>query len=150
MTDRPEKKPRGPGKRWVKGESGNPAGCKTGARPKAMLALDAVGLSRAEDIVKAMAAKALEGDVAAANIVLARCWPPRKGRPTLLSLPAVHTAADTTAALGAVVAAVADGRLTPEEAQSVAAVLEAQRRAVETLELERRIAALESAKGSAT
>ncbi len=66
--------------------------------------------------------------------------------PPPLSLPEVRTAADTTAALGAVVAAVADGTLTPDEAQSVAAVLEAQRKAVETLELERRIAALESAK----
>ncbi len=44
------------------------------------------------------------------------------------------------------VAAVADGTLTPEEGQSVSAVLEVQRKAIETQELERRIAALESAK----
>ena len=38
------------------------------------------------------------------------------------------------------------GDLSPEEGGAVAAVLEAQRRAIETMELERRIAALEAAK----
>jgi hypothetical protein len=47
----------------------------------------------------------------------------------------------------AVVAAVAGGTLTPEEAASISAVLEAQRRAVETAQLEQRIAALEAARG---
>jgi hypothetical protein len=111
--------------------------------------LDALGEGRAEEIILAMAERAAQGDVPAAALILDRVWPQRKGRPTPLSLPDVYTAQDTTAALGAVVAAVADGTLTPEEAQSVAAVLEAQRKAIETMELERRIAALEGAKGSA-
>jgi hypothetical protein len=42
-----------------------------------------------------------------------------------------------------VVKALASGVLTPEEAQAVAGVLEAQRRAIETTELEQRIAILE-------
>ena len=55
------------------------------------------------------------------------------------------------AALGAVAGAVAGGDLSPEEEQAVAAVLETQRRAIETAELEARIAALEAntRKGSA-
>ena len=56
----------------------------------------------------------------------------------------VKNAADTVAALGAVVAAVASGELSGEEAVAVASVLEAHRKAVETLELEQRIAALEA------
>jgi len=48
------------------------------------------------------------------------------------------------AALGTVAAAVAGGDLSPEEGQAVAAVLETQRRAIETAELEARIAALET------
>jgi hypothetical protein len=50
-------------------------------------------------------------------------------------------------AMAAVVAAVADGTLTPEEAASISAILEAQRRAVETAQLEQRIAALEATHG---
>jgi hypothetical protein len=44
--------------------------------------------------------------------------------------------------------AVAGGDLSPEEGQAVGAIIEAQRRALETVELERRIAALEQAKGT--
>jgi len=40
---------------------------------------------------------------------------------------------------------VATGELSPEEGAAVAAILEVQRRAVETVELERRLAALEQA-----
>ena len=43
----------------------------------------------------------------------------------------------------AVTSAVADGRLTPDEGQSVASVIEVQRRSIETAEFERRIVALE-------
>jgi hypothetical protein len=46
-------------------------------------------------------------------------------------------------ALAAVAGAVGRGELTPEEGRAVAGLLEAQRRAVETAELERRVAALE-------
>ncbi len=49
--------------------------------------------------------------------------------------------------MAGVVAAIADGTLTPEEAASISAVLEAQRRAVETAELEQRIAVLEATRG---
>ena len=149
MTANPpstEKRRPGPGRRFLPGQSGNPKGRPTGARSKAMLALDALAEGEADAVVLAMLEKAKQGDTAAAQLILSRVWGARKGRPTPLSLPEVRTAADMTAALGAVVAAVADGTLTPDEAQSVAAVLEAQRKAVETLELERRIAALESAK----
>jgi tellurite resistance protein len=56
----------------------------------------------------------------------------------------VTGAADLTAAMAAVTSAMASGTLTPDEAQAVAAVLEGQRRALETSDLERRIAALEN------
>jgi hypothetical protein len=47
-------------------------------------------------------------------------------------------------ALAAVADAMARGLLSAEEAQAAAAVLEHHRKAVETLELERRIAAIEN------
>jgi polyhydroxyalkanoate synthesis regulator phasin len=46
-------------------------------------------------------------------------------------------------ALAAVVAAMGRGELTPEEARAVVGVLEVQRKAIETAELEARVAALE-------
>ena len=82
----------------------------------------------------------------AAELILARVWPARKGRPvTLPELPAIETPADLARALGTVAEAVASGAITPDEGQAVAAVLEAQRRAVETADLAERVARLEGA-----
>jgi polyhydroxyalkanoate synthesis regulator phasin len=56
----------------------------------------------------------------------------------------METAADLATALGVIAQAVARGELTPDEAQAVAVVLETQRRTIETVELEQRIAAVEA------
>ena len=85
------------------------------------------------------------GDVRAAEVVLSRLWPARKGRPVHLDLPDMQTPTDLAVALGAVAGAVGRGDVTPEEGSAVAAVLEAQRRAIETAQLEERLAALEAA-----
>ena len=54
----------------------------------------------------------------------------------LQDLPAIMAPSDIAAALGAVTGAVAAGKLSPEEGEAVAAILEKQWRAVETVELE--------------
>ena len=142
----PLKPRRVPGRPFPKGVSGNPAGAPRGSRNRATLALDALAEGEASDVLRAMVERAKGGDTAAATLILSRAWPQRKGRPTVLDLPAVKTASDLTAATGALVAAMADGTLTPEEAQAAAAVLQTHRAALETLELEARVAALEAAK----
>ncbi len=82
------------------------------------------------------------GDLRAAEVLLRRLWPERKGRPVEVALPPVASAADLVPALAAVVAAMGRGALTAEEAQAMCAVLETQRKAIETAELEARVAAL--------
>ena len=108
-----------------------------------MLALDAIGAKASREVMTAVVAAAKGGDMRAADILLRRLWPERKGRPVLLELPAIVAPSDIVAALGAVADAVAAGELSPEEGAAVAGILEAQRRAVETVEIEARIAALE-------
>jgi hypothetical protein len=65
-------------------------------------------------------------------------------------LPPMSRASDLVAGLAAVAAEMAAGRLSPEEAQTVAAVLEIQRKAIETADLEQRLAVLEQRHGGAT
>jgi hypothetical protein len=142
----PLKPRRVPGRPFPEGVSGNPAGAPRGSRNRATLALDALAEGEASDVLRAMVERAKGGDTAAATLILSRAWPQRKGRPTPLDLPPVKSAADLTAAMGALVAAMADGTLTPEEAQAAAAVMQTHRAALETLELEARVAALEAAK----
>ena len=127
--------------------SGNPAGARSGSRHRASIALDALAEGEANAILSAMVERAKEGDVPAASLILGRIWPQRKGRPTPIDLPPVRTPADLTAATSALIAAVASGELSAEEAQAVSAVLAVHRGTLETLELETRVAALEAAKG---
>ncbi len=133
------------GRPFKRGQSGNAKGKPPGARHAALLALDAIGAEGAEDIMHAVVAAARVGDMRAADILLRRLWPERKGRPVLLDLSAIETASDIAAALGSVTGAVAAGELSPEEGAAVATILEVQRRAVEPVELERRLMALEQA-----
>jgi hypothetical protein len=107
------------------------------------MALDAIGSDGAGEVMRAVVAAAKGGDMRAADILLRRLWPERKGRPVMMGLPSIKAPRDIVAALGAVSAAVAAGDLSPEEGTAVAGILEAQRKAVETLQLEARIAALE-------
>jgi len=122
---------------------GNP-GRPRGSRHEALRALDAIGAEGAAEVLRAVVEAATGGDMRAADILLRRLWPERKGRPVAVELPPLEGARGVAAALGAVAEAVAGGDLTPEEGQAVAAVLETQRRAIETAELEARIAALET------
>ena len=60
-----------------------------------------------------------------------------------LPLPVVNTAGDVLAALGATIKAMGEGTITPDEASTIAGVLEVKRRAIEASELRSRISALE-------
>lgn len=144
MSDVPDPTGRKHDSRWRPGQSGNPAGRPKGARHAALQALDAIGQDSARDVLKAVVDAAKTGDMRASEILLRRLWPERKGRPVALPLPPVVSPADLPRAMAAIVEAVAVGDLSPDEGQAVAAILEGQRRAIETAELEARIAALEN------
>jgi hypothetical protein len=129
---------------FVKGQSGNPAGRPRGARNKVLAALDAIGAEYAERVLRRVVLEAAQGDMRAAEVLLRRVWPERRGRPLEFALPPLGSVADLPGAVAAVAEAVATGQVTPEEGQAVAAVLEQYRRMVETVEIEARLAALEA------
>ena len=137
--------PKQRGRPFKPGQSGNPRGTRAGSRNRATLALDALAAGEASDVLKATVERAKAGDMAAARIVLDRCWPVRRGRPVRLDLPKMRTPADLAFALGAVAQSVVRGELSPEEGAAVAAVLETHRRAIETAQLEQRVSSLEAA-----
>ena len=129
--------------RFVPGVSGNPAGKPPGARARATRLAEKLMAGDAEAVVRAVIEAAKGGDMTAARLVLDRIAPPCRGRPVRLDLPPIVGAADLVKALAAVADAMARGVISAEEAQAAAGVLDHQRKAVETLDLERRIAALE-------
>ena len=86
---------------------------------------------------------ALAGDTVALRLCLERLAPPRKDAPVRFDLPPMEGAANAAAAMGAILASVASGDLTPAEATSLAGLVEAYRKALEATELETRIKTLE-------
>lgn len=140
------KKRKVPGRPFEPGHPGGP-GRPAGSRNKATLLLDQLAEGDAQAVLEKQLELAKGGDQRAAEIVLSRVWPVRKGRPVTLAIPPIKTAADIVAALGAVANAMAAGEVTPDEAASVASVLEVKRRSIETADLAVRIEAIE--KGTA-
>lgn len=142
MTETPRKNPPATrGRPFAPGNPGRPAG----ARNRATLAVEALFEGEAVGLARRAVELAMGGDTVALRLCLDRIAPPRKGRTIALTLPPVTTASDVAAAVGAVVEAVAAGDLTPDEGRTMAAILETRRRAIETLELENRLSAIEHA-----
>ncbi|MGC1408953.1 MAG: DUF5681 domain-containing protein [Acetobacteraceae bacterium] len=137
------------GRPYRRGESGNPQGKPRGVRNRATQLLDKMAESDAADVLHTVIERAKQGDMAAAAMLMARVWPPRKGRAVAFDLPPLAKPDDLVAAFSMVVQAVGSGLLTPDEGQAVGALLEMQRKAIELTDLEARVSALEEPNGHA-
>lgn len=129
---------------WKPGQSGNPKGKAAGSRNKATAMVLNLMETGAREITDAVITAAKGGDLTAARMVLDRLAPPAKERPVSMDMPDTGTAAGVSAAQEAILQAVATGELLPGEAATLAGIVEGRRRALETQELEQRIAALEN------
>ena len=127
---------------FTSGNTGKPKG----SRHKVTQAVEALLEGQSEALTQAAIDKALEGDTMALRLCLDRIASPRKDAPVSFHLPEIETPADAANAARAILKAVADGDVTPQEAVSVMTVVEQFRRTLEITEIEARIAALETAK----
>jgi hypothetical protein len=129
--------------RFVKGQAPGP-GRPPGCRNQSTVMLDALGGESIEQTLRMVQTKANEGNLHAASILLARMWP-RGARPLVLGLPTVKTAADVAQANTVLIERISEGAVAPEQASAVSNILDNQRKALETQELEKRIQGLEAA-----
>ena len=98
-------------------------------------------LRQAPEILAKLVELAKEGDPQSAKLVLDRCLPPL--RPT--DRPAPITLGNDLGAAGkAVLASLAAGTLTPDQASSIAATLGSLARTAELIEFEKRLSAIEA------
>jgi len=125
---------------FKKGRSGNPKGRPKGIQDK-RVALRSMLEPHAEKLVDVVVKKALKGDVAALRICLDRLIPPIKARDAAVSIGRLGGALCDQGK--AVLDAVTEGRVTPDEAAALMQVIGAQARIVEVDELARRVKALE-------
>jgi hypothetical protein len=133
---------RGPGRPFQHNNPGRPKG----TRNRATVAAEALLDGEADALTRKAIEMALAGDGIALRLCLDRIIPPRRGRLVQFELPALETASDLPKALGALLEQTAAGAISPEEAATVAGIIEAKRKAIETVELEGRIAILEQAR----
>ena len=131
--------------RFVPGSVPNPNGKKPGTRNRATTLLDQMAERGGKAVLAAVLEAAKSGDTAAANLVLARIWPPRRGRPLRFELPDLAQPGGAPAALAAIARSTAEGAFSPEEAGEIVKVVESYQRATDVAELLNRIERLEAA-----
>ena len=135
---------RGPGRRFEKGKSGNPAGRRPGSRNKATLAAELVFDGEAEALSRKAVELALDGSEAALRICLDRIIAPRRERPVQLGVPPIESLADIAGAMGVILGAATQGIVTPDEAFKLGQLVDTFMRAIETSEFDRRLRIVEA------
>jgi hypothetical protein len=82
--------------------------------------------------------------VSACNAILDRAYGKSSASvPIVIDIPEAETPADVSKAVAAVIRAASEGKISPADASAICSLLETQRRAIETTELEQRLAMLE-------
>ena len=132
---------------WRPGQSGNPSGRPKGSRNRTTLAAEALLDGEAEQLTRKAIELAKGGDLAAIRICLDRILPARKDRTITFALPTMATASDAANAVAAIVAAVAEGEVTPAEAAELSRLVENYSKNLMATDIEERIATLEKTLG---
>ena len=134
---------RGPKGRFLPGNSEG-LGRPKGSRNKTTLLIEALLEGEAEELTRALIARAKAGSGVALQMVFDRLAPARKDRCVQIKLPSISNLQDVLSAQSAIIAQAAAGELAPSEAHAMAGLLDLRRRAFESCELEARLAVLEA------
>ena len=132
------------GRPFPKGQSGNPAGRPPGARNHATLMAELLLEGEGEVLTRKAVELALEGDTTALKLCLERILPQRRSRRVVFDLPPIDRIEDLGKAIGSVLQEAANGQLFLDEAAALIGMMEFKRKALETIDLEQRLQALEA------
>jgi hypothetical protein len=132
--------------RFKPGQSGNPAGKRPGTRHKVTIAAQDLLDGESQALTRKAIDLALDGDLTVLRLCLERIIPPTRERSVKMTLPKTSTAKGINQAAEAILRAVSTGNLVPAEGVVLSNIIEKRRIALETLELEQRISALEEKK----
>ena len=130
---------------FQKGESGNPAGRPRGSRNKASIRMQELLEQKAEELVNKAVEMAVDGNIGALRLCLARVVPAREYHPLLCEMPPLAKAADAVAAIAGIASAAVAGDVTADEAAKLAKVISLYVNTLEAREFEDRLASLERA-----
>jgi hypothetical protein len=121
---------------------GNP-GRPPGSRNKVTQLVEQLAEGQAEQLIQKALELAQAGDVACLRMVLDRLWPARKGQPVDIDLSSPKTSTDVLNVIIELWSAIAEGRLTADEASALSLVAERSMAVINQQEILKRIEALE-------
>jgi hypothetical protein len=126
------------GRPFANGNSGRKPGSKNRTTVVAAALLD----GEAEELVRKGVELAKAGDGPMLKFLLGRILP--RERTIKLDLPPMNFADDAVAALGIIVGAMAEGKISPSEGAALATLFDAYARAIDMADVVKRLDALES------
>ncbi len=127
--------------KWVKGQSGNPAGRAKGGKTRLTLLRDSLR-EHVPEILNRLVKSALEGDITAAKLILERTIPAFKSVDSPVAMPSLSGTLSERAE--GVLEAVTNGTLTPDEGKGLLASVSNLAKILEYDELLTRVERLES------
>jgi hypothetical protein len=127
-------------------QPGNP-GRPPGSKNKTTQVLERLAEGRAEQLLQKVLEQALSGEVSCQRMMLDRIYPPPKAQAINVSMPPINTPQDALSAIASICKALGEGGLTPEETTALSSVIGRSIQVIELQDHERRIAALEEARG---
>jgi hypothetical protein len=130
--------------RFVEGTSGNPSGRPPGSRNRATLLMEGLLDGEAEQLTRKAIDLAKAGDTRALGLCLNRLMPTRKDPLVLFDFPPIRSLDDVPLGMMSIITAISEGRLTPQEGQTLSRILSEHANALNTLELQRRVEKLEA------
>jgi Family of unknown function (DUF5681) len=136
----------GPKPRGRPFQSGNP-GRPPGSKNKTTRALEQLAEGQAEQVFQKVVEQALAGDVASQRMILDRVYVAPKARPINVTMPPIKGPEDALSAIACVCKALGEGSLTPDETTALSLVIGRSIQVIDLQDHERRIAALEEARG---
>ena len=135
--------------KFAKGNPGGP-GRPRSAVSRSAVALDEMGAGIGEQVFQVIVDKALAGDLRAAEILLSRVWPTRRGRPLAIDTAAMKVPSDLVPVASDVTNAVLSGEMTPHEGRAVSSLFQMQCKMFELVEFECRLQAIEQEQAERT
>src|SRR5947209_8653758 len=142
---KPKRRQGGSGRPFPKGLSGNPMGKRPGTRNRATIIAEELLDSATRPLLRGAIDDAQSGDGVMKRFCISRIIGPRRDRPVRFALPPIESAADLSAAMAAVTAAVAQGELTIREAWEFSQTIDNFIRTIDTSEFARQLERLEVA-----